>query len=53
MKVDAHQHFWNMSKTDYPWLVPAYGPIYANFYPRDLEPQLKVAGTTKPCWSNR
>jgi L-fuconolactonase len=44
MKVDAHQHFWNMSKTDYPWLVPAYGPIYANFYPRDLEPQLKAAG---------
>jgi len=44
MKVDAHQHFWNMSKTDYPWLVPAYGPIYADFYPRDLEPQLKAAG---------
>ncbi len=44
MKVDAHQHFWNMSKTDYPWLVPDYGPIYANFYPRDLAPQLKAAG---------
>ena len=47
MKVDAHQHFWNMDKTDYPWLVPAYGPIYANFYPRDLEPQLKAAGIDK------
>ena len=47
MKVDAHQHFWNMNKTDYPWLVPAYGPIYANFYPRDLEPQLKDAGIDK------
>ena len=47
MKVDAHQHFWNMNKTDYPWLVPAYGPIYANFYPRDLEPQLKAAGIDK------
>jgi L-fuconolactonase len=44
MKVDAHQHFWNMSKTDYPWLVPEYGPIYADFFPRDLEPQLKAAG---------
>ncbi len=43
-RIDAHQHFWNMSKTDYPWLIPAYGPIYANFYPRDLEPQLKAAG---------
>jgi len=44
MKVDAHQHFWNMNKTDYPWLVPEYGPIYADFYPRDLEPQLRAAG---------
>jgi L-fuconolactonase len=44
MKVDAHQHFWNMNKTDYPWLVPDYGPIYANFYPRDLSPQLIAAG---------
>lgn len=43
-RIDAHQHFWNMSKADYPWLIPAYGPIYANFYPRDLEPQLKAAG---------
>lgn len=43
-RIDAHQHFWNMSKTDYPWLIPAYGPIYANFFPRDLEPQLKAAG---------
>ncbi len=43
-RIDAHQHFWNMSKADYPWLIPAYGPIYANFFPRDLEPQLKAAG---------
>ena len=43
-RIDTHQHFWNMSKADYPWLIPAYGPIYANFYPRDLEPQLKAAG---------
>lgn len=47
MKVDAHQHFWNLDKTDYPWLIPAYGPIYANFYPRDLAPQLKAAGIDK------
>jgi L-fuconolactonase len=47
MKVDAHQHFWNLSKTDYPWLVPEYGSIYANFYPRDLEPQVKAAGIDK------
>jgi len=44
MRVDAHQHFWNLDKTDYPWLVPEYGPIYANFFPRDLEPHLQAAG---------
>jgi L-fuconolactonase len=43
-RIDAHQHFWNMSKTDYPWLVPDYGSIYASFHPRDLEPQVKAAG---------
>ena len=47
MKIDSHQHFWNINKTDYRWLVPAYGPIYAPFYPRDLEPQLKAAGVDK------
>ena len=47
MKVDAHQHFWSLNKVDYPWLVPAYGPIYANFYPRDLEPMIKAAGIDK------
>jgi L-fuconolactonase len=47
MKIDGHQHFWNMSKTDYPWLIPAYGPIYAPFFPRDLEPQIKAAGVDK------
>jgi len=44
MRVDTHQHFWNLAKVEYPWLAPAYGPIYANFAPQDLEPQLRAAG---------
>jgi L-fuconolactonase len=44
MRVDAHHHFWNMNKTDYPWLVPDYGPIHANFFPHDLAPHLRAAG---------
>ena len=44
MKVDSHQHFWNLSEVEYSWLVPAYGPIYATFGPGDLAPQLKQAG---------
>ena len=44
MKIDTHQHFWNLSEVEYSWLVPEYGPIYATFEPRDLEPQVKAAG---------
>lgn len=43
-KIDTHQHFWNLSKVEYTWLAPAFGPIYANFGPQDLAPQLKAAG---------
>lgn len=47
LKIDTHQHFWNLSKVEYSWLVPAFGPIYANFAPGDLEPQLRRAGIDK------
>ncbi len=46
-KIDTHQHFWNLCEVEYPWLVPEYGPIYATFEPRDLEPQVKAAGIDK------
>ncbi|NDJ61330.1 MAG: amidohydrolase family protein [Chloroflexi bacterium] len=46
-KIDTHQHFWNLSEVDYPWLVPEYGPIYDTFTPQQLEPQLKAAGIDK------
>jgi len=44
MKVDAHQHFWNLSEVEYPWLRPSEGAIYATFEPADPEPQVKRAG---------
>ncbi len=47
MKVDTHQHFWNLSEVVYSWLVPEYGPIYATFTDRDLEPMVKAAGIDK------
>jgi len=47
IKVDTHQHFWNLSEVDYPWLIPDYGPIYDTFTPEQLEPQLKQAGVDK------
>lgn len=44
LKVDTHQHYWNLSEVEYSWLVPAYGPIYATFEPKQLAPQVKAAG---------
>ncbi len=47
LTVDAHQHFWNLDAVAYPWLVPAYGPIYRNFGADELAPQLAAAGIDK------
>lgn len=44
MIVDSHQHFWDLEEVEYPWLVPAYGPIYRTFRPAELEPQLAACG---------
>ncbi len=44
MKIDAHQHFWNLQNVEYSWLVPEYGPIYRNFEPEDLQPILHATG---------
>ena len=45
--VDAHQHFWNLEKVEYPWLTPDYGPIYRTFEAEELAPQLKEVGVDK------
>jgi L-fuconolactonase len=44
MIIDSHQHFWNLEKVEYEWLVPDYGPIYRTFEPAELAPQLAAAG---------
>ena len=44
MIVDCHQHFWDLDKVEYSWLVPEYGPIYRTFTPDELAPQLTAAG---------
>jgi len=48
MIIDAHQHFWDLSRTDYGWLTPQAGILYRNDLPADLQPLLQlneVAGT--------
>lgn len=45
--IDSHQHFWDLDRVEYPWLVPDYGPIYRTFTPAELEPQLAAAGVER------
>jgi len=45
--VDTHQHFWNLDEVAYPWLVPAYGPIYRTYTADELAPQLAASGIDK------
>lgn len=46
MRVDSHQHFWRRDRGDYTWLTPDLKPIYRDYLPADLAPQLERAGVT-------
>ena len=42
MKIDAHQHFWELDRFDYEWLdAPDLKPIRRDYVPADLSPHLK------------
>ena len=43
-RVDSHQHFWRLDRGDYGWLTPGLEPIYRDYVPADLAPQLARAG---------
>ena len=36
MRIDAHQHFWDMGRLVYPWMPPEPSPLRRNFLPADL-----------------
>lgn len=40
MRIDAHQHYWQLARGDYGWLTPKLAPIYRDFGPADLAPHL-------------
>src|ERR1700734_679280 len=46
MIIDAHQHFWDVSRADYDWLTPDQGKLYRNYLPADLAPTLLDNGVT-------
>ena len=43
MIVDAHHHFWDPARADYPWLTDDLGPIRRAFGPADLAPLAAAA----------
>ncbi|MGZ8438522.1 MAG: amidohydrolase family protein [Candidatus Limnocylindrales bacterium] len=44
IRIDAHQHFWDIESGRYTWPTPADGAIYRTYTPADLEPELGPAG---------
>ena len=42
-RIDAHQHFWDLSTGAYAWPTPEDDPIFRSFGPADLEPDLRAA----------
>lgn len=40
MRIDAHQHYWQLGRFAYPWLTPATPILYRDHLPADLAPHL-------------
>ncbi|MFQ5697991.1 MAG: amidohydrolase family protein [Myxococcota bacterium] len=45
--IDAHQHFWALSRGDYGWLSPDDRVLYRDFGPEHLAPLLDQAGISR------
>ena len=44
MILDAHQHFWKYTRTEYDWIDDAMAVIRRDFLPADLKQTIKDAG---------
>jgi L-fuconolactonase len=45
--VDAHQHFWDPARGDYPWMTAELAAIRRPFGPGDLAPLLRARGVDR------
>ncbi|WP_276357360.1 amidohydrolase family protein [Cohnella caldifontis] len=41
MRIDAHQHYWKISRGDYGWITPDIPVLYRDFLPEHLAPHLR------------
>jgi L-fuconolactonase len=46
LRIDAHLHLWNRQVSDYLWLTPDMGAVYANWSPEQAAAELSQAGMT-------
>lgn len=47
MIIDAHQHFWQLSREHYDWPNESVEAIFRDFSPDDLQPLLHQAGVSR------
>jgi L-fuconolactonase len=45
--IDAHQHFWQVGRFDYPWMSSDVEVLYQDYLPPTLAPILKHNGVAK------
>ena len=45
--IDAHQHFWQLGRFDYPWMSKDLGVLYRDYLPADFAPILRQHHITK------
>lgn len=45
--VDAHHHFLDPARAEYPWMTPELAPIDRRFGPEDLRSELRDAGVDR------
>ena len=41
MRIDAHQHFWQLGRLEYPWMPQGDSVLRQSYLPEDLEPILE------------
>jgi len=44
MRIDAHQHYWDVTRLEYPWMPPGESILRRNYLPHDLAPVLERHG---------
>ncbi len=47
LRIDSHQHFWQLSRGDYLWLTPELGLLYRDYLPNNFSPLLQQANVAK------